>query len=53
MEGRPSGDFEHSVGSVGNSFHKVKMNWCASTKIIFFLRQMIKENGFKNVNILL
>lgn len=53
MEGRPSGDFEHPVGSVENSFYKVKMNWCASTKIIFFLRQMIKENGFKSVNILL
>lgn len=46
MEGWPSCDFVQNVISVGNSFYKVKMNWCVSTKIFFFLLQIIKENGF-------
>lgn len=47
LSGRwPSGDFVQNVVSVGSSFYKVEMNWYVSTKIFFFLLQMIKENGF-------
>ena len=46
VEGWPSGEFVQNLISVGNSFYRVKMNWHVSTKIFFFLLQMIKENGF-------